>query len=233
MKGIEEDRRTRMLNKISYYILCSIILIVWSTQISNAATNCEQSFTFLLATSGQEPVFWIIVDVSGECWDSRLIQIVLENTKDTAIYSSLGYPGDWNWRWLRERIKGVVCQPAIELKNQNGLWGIPGLPWYIKDPPPDSTLFRLFQEEYNVGRERSWNMIFGLKGISLPSLEGIDVKLVYYYPRGVYIGYTLSKAYYFPQSGYILVFINQPRMASGLDTMHGFLLLKIAKESEN
>jgi len=220
-----------MLRRIIFFVVCIVCLISCSTRISEAATNCNQSFTFLLATADSNSVFWIAEDVGGECWDSRLIQIVLENTKDTAIYSRLGYPGSWNWRWLGERIKGVVCQPAIELRNENGMWGVPGLPWRVKVPLPDSALFKLFQEEFNAGRERSWNMIYGIKGINIPSVEGIDIKLAYYYPEGVYIGYTISKAYYFPQSRYILVFINQPRMASGLDTMHGFLLLKIVKES--
>ena len=46
------------------------------------------------------------------------------------------------------------------------------------------------------------------------------------YPEGLYVDYQISKAYYFPGSGYILVFTHQPLIASGNDTMHGFLLFK-------
>lgn len=220
-----------MARKIAVYVLCNLFLSAWSTQTSECATSCKQSFTFLLATAESNPVFWIVEDVSGECWYSRLIQITVENTKDTAIYLPLGGHGSWNWRWLEKKMKHIVCQPAIELENQNGVWSIPGLSWHIEAPPSDSALLRLFQEEYNAGRERSWNVKYGIKGINVPSLEGIDSKLVYYYPDGLYIDYTISKMYYFPHSGYALLFTNQPRLASGLDTMHGFLLLKIIKES--
>jgi hypothetical protein len=114
--------------------------------------------------------------------------------------------------------------------NQNGVWSIQGLPWHIEAPPMDSTLLKLFQKEYYAGRERSWNELYGIKGISVPSTEGIDINLIYYFPEGLYVDYTISKAYYFPYPGYILVFTNQSRMASGADTMHGFLLLKTIEQ---
>jgi hypothetical protein len=98
-------------------------------------------------------------------------------------------------------------------------------------PPPDSAQLKLFEKEYALGDERSWNSKHGIQGINTPSVEGLNVRMVYYYPEGLYIDYTISKVYYFPRSGYVLVFTNQPRLASGLDTMHGFLLLKIIKES--
>lgn len=218
-----------MLKRIGLCFLCSVFLSTWSTQISKATTNCNQSFTFLLATADSSPVFWIAEDVGGECWYSRLVQIAVEDTKDMAIYTPLGGYESWNWKWLEEKLKGVICQPAIELESQNGVWSIPGLLWRIEVAPPDSALLKLFQKEYNAGRERSWNVRYGTKGISVPLAEGISINLVYYYPEGLYIDYTISKAYYFPHSGYILVFANQPRLASGLDTMHGFLLLKIVK----
>jgi hypothetical protein len=230
MRGIMENRRTRMLNKISNYILYSIILIVWLTQIPNAATNCNQSFTFLLATADHNPSFWIIEDVGGEYSYSHLIQISVEDTVVTCVsISRIGYG---NWKWLQENANHIISEPATELKNQNGVWSIPGLSWYIEAPPRDSILLELFQKEYYAGRERSWNELYGIKGISVPSVERINITLIYYFPEGLYVDYTISKAYYFLYSGYILVFTNQPRMASGLDTMHGFLLLKIAKESE-
>jgi len=218
-----------MLRKSALHILCNAFLIAWSTQLSEATTNCNQSFTFLLATGDHNPGFWIIEDVGGECSYSHLIQISVEDTAVTCVLlSRIGYE---NWKWLQENAKHVVSQPATELVNQNSVWGIPGQSWHIKSPPRDSTLLDLFQKEYNAGRERSWNWRCGTKGISVPSVEGKAITLVYYYPEGLYIDYTISSVYYFPYSGYILIFTNQPRMASGLDTMHGFLLLKTAEES--
>jgi hypothetical protein len=220
-----------MLRRIIFFVVCIVCLITCSTRISETASNCNQSFLFLLATADNNPVFWIAEDVGGECWYSHLIQIAVEDTTDTATYTALGSYKSWNWKGLEEKLKGVICQPAIELENQNGMWSLPGLSWRIGVPPPDSAMLKLLQKEYKAGRERSWNVNYGIKGVSVPSAEGLDIEMVYYYPEGLYIDYTISKVYYFPQSRYILVFTNQPRMASGLDTMHGFLLLKIVKDS--
>lgn len=217
-----------MFNKISYYTICFIFLIVWSTHLSEATTNCDQSFTFLLATADHNPDFWVIEDVGGECSYTHLIQILVEDTVVTCVsISRIGYG---NWKWLQENAKYIVSVPVKELVNENGVWSIPGLSWFIEAPPMDSTLLKLFQKEYYAGRERSWNELYGTKGICVPSTEGIDFNLIYYFPEGLYVDYTISKAYYFPYSGYILVFTNQSRMASGADTLHGFLLLKTVKD---
>ncbi len=218
-----------MVRRIGFCVWCNVFLSIWSSQISQATTNCNQSFTFLFAAADHSRVFWIVEDVGGECLYSRLIQVVAKDDYATTIYTRFG--GYQSWKWLQDNVKHIVKEPAIQLENHDGVWITPDTSWRIAVPPPDSALLRLFQEEYAKGGERSWNVKYGIKGVSVPSAEALNIDVVYYYPEGLYIDYTLSNVYYFPRSGYVLVFTNQRRLASGLDTMHGFLLLKIIKES--
>ncbi len=63
----------------------------------------------------------------------------------------------------------------------------------------------------------------------LPPVDGVRINLVYHYPTGLYINYEINKVYYSPNFGYLLIFTRQPKLAVGLDTMHGFVILKIIK----
>ena len=215
-----------MLRKIGFWVWCSLFLACWAGQISQATTNCNQSFTFLCAAANQSRVLWIVEDVGGECWCSRLIQVVAKDDYASTTYTRFRDYGSWTW--LQESIKHIVQEPVIRLEKQNGAWIIPGTSWRIAVPPPDTTQLRMLQEETFASGE-AWNSKYGIEGISAPYVEGLNTKIIYYHPEGLYVDYKISKAYYFRHSRYILVFTNQPRLASGLDTMHGFLLLKIVK----
>jgi hypothetical protein len=221
----------KMLRRIGFNFCFIIFLGILESQSSHATTNCVQSFNFLFATADyvmrthHGPIFWIVEDVGGECWYSLLIQIVVKDTIATAFYTRFRDYGSWTW--LEKNSKYILYEPAKELENKNDVWSAPDMSWFIKIPSIDSAQLKWLQEKCPEFDGRWWNCKYGIDGISLPSFEGIDVKLVYYYPDGVYFDYKISKAYYFVRSGYILLFTKQPRLADGFDTRHGFLLLKI------
>jgi hypothetical protein len=60
-----------------------------------------------------------------------------------------------------------------------------------------------------------------------PTVKGAAAKPMFFSERGLFFNYTIDSAYFFPRSGFLLVFINQPVKAVGLDTMHGFEVMKI------
>jgi hypothetical protein len=61
----------------------------------------------------------------------------------------------------------------------------------------------------------------------LLGIKGTKAVLDYYYPKGFYINYTIDKVYYFPREKVLLVFTQNEKLAAGMDTMHGFMILRI------
>ncbi len=210
-----------------FYIFIFVLLV--GKQDLQATTNCDQAFTFLARSKGNNPVFWIAEDVGEECFVSYLLLVTISPSKATLISIDLRNFGDWDW--LKEGTEHLRTELPVELENQNGTWKITQTSEYIKPPPYNSKLSAQFDKHIRKGGSNgvSWNRNHGLKGILLPVIGGAKTKLIYFYPVGLYINYDIAKVYYFPKSGYILIFTHQPKLAVGLDTMHGFLLLKMVK----
>lgn len=225
--------------------ICLIFYFVLLLSIANlpevfGTTNCNQTFSFLsLSLSGRfgdEPVFWIVEDVGGECQYSNILQIVPSKLRDNLIDTSLKEYKKWGW--LRKGLMSVESEPYIKLSLSNGIWKEKENILKIRSPFR-SIKFDTLADNYvingleinktHLGMDRSgklWNENYGMKGIMLPRIEGLDAKLVYYYPKGLYVNYKISKVYYFANLNYLLVFTYQPKLANGLDTMHGFLIFK-------
>jgi hypothetical protein len=70
-----------------------------------------------------------------------------------------------------------------------------------------------------------------LDGIILPRFNNIKADLIYFYPKGLYVNYHISKLYHFEKSKYILLITDQPNKADGLDTMHGFMIFRIENDN--
>jgi hypothetical protein len=108
------------------------------------------------------------------------------------------------------------------------LWYFPGASWTIRAPVTSYDYKTEWKKEFKQysSCENQWNEEYGSEEVLSPEFAGIKGELVYFYPEGLYIEYEIAKAYYFARSGYILVFTQQPALASGDDTMHGFLLFR-------
>jgi hypothetical protein len=221
-----------MLKRKALLLVFVISVFLNTFKVLSAATNCEQVFTFFAYTTGfgtswEQGTFWIGEDVGGECLGSKLIQISISDGKVSSSYASL--MGFEEWDWLKEGVKHLQKELPKELIERNGVWSCSSASFHAMPPPSDSVMLRLFRQAFNNGMERSWNELRGIKGISLPVFKGVKAELLYYYEKGVYVAYGFSHIYYFPHSKYLLIFTHQPMMASGLDTMHGFLIFKIQK----
>lgn len=205
-------------------------LLLWVSPVSGA-TFCKQDFGFLGFTQGSHPVFRISENIGGECLASHLIQVILTDSEVTAVLTDLKEFD--NWEWIKKGIHSFRTVSGKKLDPQKGSAFFGDKSLQIKAPPPDPKRAKAFEEHIRAGGSNgaSWNKEHGTGGIVLPVITGRQPKLLYFYPSGLYVNYNLAEVYYFPEQELVLAFTNQPQTAVGMDTMHGFLLLKVLKKS--
>ena len=190
-------------------------------------TNCHQTFHFFFLSQGS-PTFWIGEDLSGECNYSRLLQIGI---KDSTISVSKSELKEYNnWGSIPELHSLFNIYKEEPLKSMDDVWENKNIK--ILPPAFDSLLYKEFNEHIVQGGSNaiSWFKLKRNKGIKLPNIEGIKTKLLFSFKTGLYINYEISEVHYFPKK-YIIVFTHQPQIAVGLDTMDGFLIFKVEKDT--
>ena len=189
-------------------------------------TYCHQTFHFFFLTGGY-PTFWIGEDNTGECEGSRLLQVGVDDSPISVSRSELNVM--YNWGKIRE-MKSLFRTLDEKLIVQNGkVWKNDDLE--IEQPPYDSLLNKEFDEHmYERGSNAfTWFNLKGKEGIKLPKIEGVKTELLFSYDVGLYINYDISDVHYFPNS-FVIIFTRQPKLATGMDTMHGFLIYRIERE---
>ena len=211
-----------MKNKI-YLSILSLFIFFFSLNVF-FSTICEQKFTLLGRSKGQTPAFLIIQDLSGECESSTLLQIAL--MPEGPVKFDLEFGEKDRWQWFKNNMDSLRMEPFVQLDNHDDSWIAANMKWKVSNPLPDKELLNQIEKKpFVIGLH--WNKEKGTEGIQLPVFDGIKSKLIYYLPAGLYVDYSIEKAFYFKQSGYIILFTSQERKAPGLDTMHGFLIFKI------
>jgi len=219
------------MKNFKYFLaVCSFSFLSFSP-FENASkvltTNCHQTFHFFFLSEGS-PTFWIGEDLSGECDYSRLLNVSVNDSSVSVLHSEL--KDDNNWRNISELSSLFRTYEEQSLEIKDNIWQNKDLKIYT--PIYDSLLAEEFTEHIRKGgsNANSWIKIKGQDGIILPEIEGIKTELIFSYKTGLYINYEISEVHYFPNS-YILIFTNQPRKAVGLDTMHGFFIFKIKRDT--
>jgi len=216
------------VDKKVYGVILVAAVVFWG-RFAAGSTNCTQKFTFLARTRGPNPTFWIAVDLGGECLASRLLQVAIVNGRAMLIQSDLEVQEDWGW--LTTAMKRFRTEEPIELVKVEGRWRTKGVKWSVAAPAVNEQLADAFDRHIRAGGDdgKTWNRKMGVRGVVSPVVEGIDAEMLYYHDRGLYVNYDIAKVYYFPKSGYLLMFTEQKRPAVGGDTMHGFMLLRRTK----
>lgn len=218
--------------KIIKYLLAIISLSSLSfSPVENAlkvvTSNCHQTFHFFFISQGT-PTFWIGEDVSGECEYSKLLRInIIDSTVSVSQTELKKYK---NWGIIPELNSLLRIYEETPLELNDSEWK--NEDFKIIAPDYDSSLSVEFNDHIRKGGSNaySWIKVKGNDGIKLPEIEGIKTELLYSYKTGLYINYEITDVHYFP-SLYVLIFTHQPRKAVGLDTMHGFLIFKVEKDS--
>ena len=172
------------------------------------------------------PIIWIIDNVSQECGFTIIVK--LELLKDSVIDSLEHIPYKY-WLTIGQRIGNTYVKDHGEFKKQDSSWIFDNKQRRIRIPQPDSLVLSEYKSlSLSTSEIPMWNKEHGMKAIMVPEIEGMETEFIYAYPRGVYINYDVDKVCYFYKQEYfyLLIFIKQPKKAAGLDSMHGFLLLK-------
>ena len=120
------------------------------------------------------------------------------------------------------------------LSEEQGVFSLGNSDGWILSPAPNDSLTQAFKDFMRQGYAGAseWNDAMGTGGFDPPRVNGTDWDLVYYYPSGLYIDYEIREAYYFPGTGYLLLFTHQDMLATGMDTMHGFMILRLNLSEE-
>jgi hypothetical protein len=205
------------------FIAGAMLIYLISPSEMRSSTNCEQTFKLLGLNWRASKVLWIGEDLSGECHSSRILQVILSDSGNTTINTHLKTLHDWEWL-----THGLQTEVPMVFTHHDDSWVSPDVDLEIQGPRADSTLLRSFQQHILSGGSNgyTWNRDHRLSGITKPEIKGVQMELRYYYPYGLYVGYTISDVYFFPEGGLLLVFTNHRTRAVGNDTMHGFLIFK-------
>ena len=191
------------------------------------STNCHQTFHFFFLSEGS-PTFWIGEDLSGECDYSILLNVSVNDSSVSVLQSELKAYNNWGIISELSSLFRTYEEQSLEFKDN--IWQNKDLKIYT--PIYDSLLAKEFNEHIRQSGSNaySWIKIKGKDGIILPKIEGMKTELLFSYETGLYINYEISEVHYFPNS-YILIFTNQPSKAVGSDTMHGFLIFRIKRNT--
>jgi hypothetical protein len=211
------------MKKVEYILFA---LLFFAINNVHSTSYCEQDIFLLTKPTGTIASFWIGESVSGECNYDQIIQIFVD--QDSINKSIISLKGNSDWQKIQELLKSIESEEPKTLENNSDVFFIkyPGIS--ILKPKHNAVLAKEFSKYEAVGKNViDWNKSNKERGIIFPKFNGINSTLIYYYPKGLYINYNISRIHYFPKSQYLLIIIDQPRKAVGFDTMHGFMIFKI------
>jgi hypothetical protein len=218
--------------------LITLIIACW-VSLPAAASFVQQRYRFIALTSnwfrpgGFQYVVWIVEDLSGEANSSAILQVVLrEDQAPVLVKTRLREYGDW--QWFLESVGKIESERFKVVWEEQGLFTPEDSGLFVLSPERNVDLMEAFRDSIRIGYSGAydWNDAMGLGGVDPPRVEGSEWDLVYYYPGGLYIDYEITDVYYFPRPRYLLLFTHQDMLATGMDTMHGFIILKLNSDGE-
>lgn len=210
-------------------LLGAVVLVIFSLGVYrlSATTNCEQTFHFRAMTGYDPAVFWLTEDIGGECLQSRLLQLAVRDSTVMVLGSDL--KEFQNWAWLEEGMTHLNRHTPVEFSGGEGRWQNWEKRLIVQTPAKDPQFAAAFDAHMAAGGRNgaSWNQSQGEAGRKLPVIRGGGAKLLYYHPQGLYVNYDIDQIYYFDRLQLLLVLTRHEYRAMGLDTMHGFMILKL------
>jgi hypothetical protein len=224
-----------LAQRIFVILLISAGLLIpnfWQCEFSQAASTCDQEFIVLgiERETFDEPVLWIVEVVNGDCIGTYLVQLQIKPDTVSVLSESFRYR---DWKAIGERMGTKLLGCGLELLRVDSIWRASNKKFQMTIPRPDSAiLVEANKSEFGASVNiEQWNRQHGTRAVMVPEIKDTKVTLSYYLPSGFYIDYFIERVYYFEtrRHFYLLSFTKQPRLAHGLDSMHGFLLLRGAR----
>lgn len=206
-------------NKTWVYLLA---LLVACTSSVGATTCCDQVFTVKGKTAGDYGVIVWRIDVGGECLFTEA-QFLFTAPEGAHLLKMR--MGD-NDKWPDGFLSDARAETMFDAVDSSGVFRLNDS--IVAYPPLPDTLFPLrYQELAQYQDAGSWYKNCPVECIDYPRFLGCEAKLVYTHAGGLYKNYKLKSVTYFPESGYVVIVIDQPMKAAGLDTMHGLFVFKL------
>ena len=212
------------------YLYCAMIVCVSVCGVVKATSSWEQTLKLLGVSDmpGEGAcVFWVAEDLSGECQESRLIQLVVQKDQAGLIKSPLKTFQDWGS--LGEAVALLAGPKTVLLEKQDLTWQDKDARIKLSMPDPNQALHEQYLEAAGAwsSSAREWNKLMGIKGILCPPVEGMRLELLYAYTSGYYVNYRIKQVFYMPDRHLLFVQTEQKQLGVGLDTMHGFMVLRV------
>ncbi len=212
--------RTSKTPTLTSFLLAITLFQFWLSLPCLAATNCVQKFGILGIVQNREGnhVVWIAEEIFGECMWTRIIKIeLLDDSVKVVVDNSYR-----SWKSIREDMGQPIEGAFTEFTKENSTWKFNNKLYHVTIAESDTGLYNEYKRKVND--PQGWNGQYRTD-VTLPEFSSEKVRLIYYYPRGLYLNYSVDQIY-FLQENFLLVFTKQPLLAPGGDTIHGFLLLK-------
>lgn len=209
---------------------CAMMVCLCFSGVAQATSFCEQTLK-LLGVSGERGdgpcMFWVAEDLSGECGQSRLIQVVIQADRAGLIKSPLKEYQAWGC--VGEAVALLEGPETVPLKKQDLSWQDEDGEVKLTVPDPNQALHERYLKaaETWCSSAREWNTRMGVQGTLCPSVAGKQLELLYAYASGYYVNYRVKRVLYVPKWALLFVQTEQKQRAVGMDTMHGFLVLRV------
>jgi len=188
-------------------------------------TDCVQDYRVLGFSSDYEghASVWIIEDVAGECNLTQLKQVSVDSTGKTRCVST-------HFKHKSDTIE--FCRAFRHLETLLFETFRPGGDNKINFQP-NATLSApaprgdLLEKYLNIKYLVEWNKGDPAETRMLPVFTGCRPEFLYASPDGLYFNYSISQVHYCKANGLLTVFTQQPMLAPGGDTMHGFMVFRV------
>ncbi|MCK4858554.1 MAG: hypothetical protein KAT58_11340 [candidate division Zixibacteria bacterium] len=226
--------RKNTKSKIRFAITVTAVVLLWA-QLAMTASLCDQAYHFLTLTKESDDIFWMLLQLGGECSSLTIMQVIVNDTAIIVFQDELeeGLYGDKMTEHLSLLLK---LDNALNRLNSESFsthtdtaegWFIFKEGFSIAAPVTDPMKVDSFMSYSIYHVARYWKASVGDWGMDLPQIKDCAAELLYANPEGLYIDYQIDRAYFFPKSKYLLIFTRQCLGWDRGDTAHGFLILRL------
>jgi hypothetical protein len=213
-----------MKRSISLLALLCVILLSESPM---AATFCVQTFTVYGKTAGEHSILFWDMEVGGDCSSDTTFALFLGDDNACVMTDRLN-----SKEFVPQFLSEVGSEKSVVLTDSSGIYRIADSV-YFTVPATDTTFLATFSRLNTLGamgNGRDWCRDSPVNCIDYPVFSGTGATLIYRYAEGLYKNYRFEQVTYFPGSKYLVLVVDPPVVAHGLDTMRGLLVYRLGDE---
>jgi len=165
----------------------------------------------------------IVEHVGGECLYTRYVFLAVRDDGTSATVLGTEYRDTS----IADAVLGSVRAKPIRAGESARAFA-DGL-----SAPVEEASFRsayMSFEPYPAPSPELWNATMGRSGIASPTSREGPLEIVYWWPAGLYFGYTVEAVHLLDEKGTALVITSNGAPGRGADTRHGFLVVRPAEK---